>query len=108
MKVKINKHHNYWRYHRAYEYHCSTQEQFDYVFKYLDFDKLEKYLIVHFYDKNTEELFYKINKNLPDGYQWLKDNWGKNIYWLYIIYSDKQELKTIVNRVINVELKRRI
>jgi len=115
MKVKLNKHNNYWRYHRAYEYHC-TQKQFDYVFKYLDFDKLDKNENITFNDNKIKEWFYKTHINTDylkdiyndsqEGYQWLKENWGKGIFRLFIWYTDKQELKTIVNKVVNIELIR--
>jgi len=42
----------------------------------------------------------------PEGYQYLKNNWGKGIFKIPVYYSDKQELKTVVNRLINVGLKR--
>jgi len=116
------------------------QEQYDYVFKHLDFNKLAKDCFLQFADNDTEEWFNTIytkhlyldhiedlsleelcntvyRKHLyldhiedlsPRGYRWLKRNWGKGKFKLNnIFYLDKQELKTIVNRVINVELKRR-
>jgi len=92
------------------------REQYNYAFKYLNFDKLNKHFLISFIDKKTKNDFYKkytdaktlisIYSNHPEGYEWLKNNWGKDVFRIGIYYSDKQELKTIVNRVINVELKR--
>jgi len=112
MKINLRKRYDkYWRYNRKERNY--KQEEFDYVFKYLDFDKLDKDWFIHFNNAKTEkwfrktyinsDLLAKIYKKSPLGYEYLKDNWGKGIFYLYIYYSDKQELKTIVNKIINVE-----
>jgi len=97
-----------------------TQEQFDYIFKYLNFDKIKDSRI-YFLDKEVEKRFYKTYGNewwlhhiithcLPEAYEWLKQNWGKNIFITtshfktMFYYNDKQELKTVINKVINVTL----
>jgi len=94
-----------------------NQGQFDYIFKYLNVDKLYKNKNVCFKNYETEEWFNetytnshylsKIHNQSPDGYQWLKNNWGNGVFKLYVFYSDKQELKTIVNKIINIELIRK-
>jgi len=91
-----------------------TQEQYDCIFKYLNFDKLYKRVYIFFKNEKVEKLFFKtfINSDYlrdiyfksPEGYKWLKNNWGKGVFELWVLYSDKQELKTIVNKVINIRL----
>jgi len=113
MRIEIDKYtHTYRRYNT--KEHLYTQEQFDYMFKYLDFDKFDKNWYIYFNDKETSEWFYKTHINTdylkdiyndsPEGYEWLKENWGKGIFKIVIYYLDKQELKTIVNKIINIEL----
>jgi len=115
MKVIIRKtYNNFLRYDIIKEL-TYTQKQYDYMFKYLDFDKLDKDWFIQFNDKEVEEWFKyvyidedwlnEIYNQSPEGYKWLKDNWGNGIYKLLIEYQDKQELKTIVNRVVNINLK---
>jgi len=104
---------NFWRYN--VDEYDSTQKKYDYMYNSLDFDKLYKDWYIHFDDKEVGEWFLKthlnsnyldeIYNNSPLGYQWLKQNWGKEIFRLYVYYPDKQELKTIVNRIINVKLR---
>jgi len=118
VKITINKTYNhYWKYNINNIWKHYNQEQHDYIFKYLGFDKIDKYWPIHFSNKETKEWFYKIYtdtnyledvyKESPLGYEWLSENWGKDIFNLIIWYSDKQEFKTIVNKIINVELIRR-
>jgi len=116
MKIIIRKTYNNYCY---YSYGANEwfyiQEQYDYKYKYLYFDKLVKWGI-HFNNKKTEDWFTKtyidnrwlveIYNRSPEGYLYLKEHWGKGVFWLYVWYQDKQELKIVVNRVINVELKR--
>jgi len=112
LKLKKQKHGNCYFY--CTEETKYNQEQFDYVFKHLNFDKLEKSWHIFFNDKKTEEWFHKtyicsytlddIYNDSPEGYKWLKNNWGKGVFKLWIYYQDKQEFKTIVNRVINVAI----
>jgi len=113
MKKKLYKTYNdYWYYNISYCF----QEQYDYVFKYLDFDKLYKGWFIGFNNEEIEEWFYEtyieenclkdIYNRSPEGYGWLKNNWGKGIFELYIWYKNKQELKTIINKIINIELIR--
>jgi len=98
-----------------------TQEQYDYVFKCLDFDKLKlSFFRIHFNNEEIRKVFkenyvfdfgndtinQEIYKNNKEINQWLKDNWCKNSFKLGIAYLDKQELKTVVNKIINVELIR--
>jgi len=115
MKIKlIETFGNYWDYY-ANEW-IYTEEQYSYVFKYLDFDKLEKKYGIYFNNKEMKKMFHKTytNENIlsciylksPLGYEWLKSNWGQGVFETPIYYSDKQELKTIVNKVINVTLIR--
>jgi len=124
MKIRIEQYTEFWSYFIT-EW-CYNQKPFDYVFKYLDFDKLDKKNFIHFKNKETEEWFYKtyidkdwledidedwledIYDQSPEGYQYLRDNWGKDFFVICVNYPDKQKLKTIVNRVINIELKRKI
>jgi len=113
MKIKTKKWKNYWYYGVEWEF---TQKQFDYVFKYLDFNKLEKREWIYFNNEETEEWFHNtyinsdlleyVYKNSPKGYEWLKDNWNKSVFNLCVYYPDKQELKIIVNKIINIELTR--
>jgi len=117
MKIKILQQHNkyLWRY-KINEWNYAPKK-YDYVFKYLDFDKSDKNKHITFNDKETGEWFHKtyieenwlddIYNKSPEGYQWLKENWGKGIFTINFFYLDKQELKTIVNKIINVELIRR-
>jgi len=115
MKIEIINNDNcYWNYNiNEYSY---TQEQYDYICKYLDFDKLDKDFYIFFNDKKTGKWFKKtyisnydlseIYKYSPLGYEYLKNNWCKGIFKTEILYPDKQELKTIINKVINIELIR--
>jgi len=116
MKIKLMKDNGFgWHYNYIYEKYYN-QKQFDFVFKYLNFDKLEKCWAIYFNNEEIGEWFYKtyinnchlseIYKNSPEGYEYLKENWCKGIFTLWIYYSDKQELKTIVNKIINVKLIR--
>jgi len=102
------------------KYYCYNMlyapKSYDYVYKYLDFDKLDKDWAIVFNNKKTEEWFSKtyintdylkdVYNNSPDGYGYLKNNWGKGIFKILVHYPDKQELKTIVNKIINVRLAR--
>jgi len=112
MKIKLIKYNNYWRYivgELSYK-----QEEYDYIFKYLDFDKFDKDWLILFNNKKIEEWFFKtyindikleiIYNQSPNGYQWLKENWGNGVFEIVVCCSDKQEFKTIVNRIINIEL----
>jgi len=116
MKIKLIKWNDDWRYSEIYEL-IYTQEQFDYIYKYLDFDKFNKNdNSIYFKNKKTEDWFYKkhihhdwledIYDQSPEGYQYLKENWGNGFFKITVFYSDKQELKTIANKVINIELKK--
>jgi len=116
MKIEISKMvtHNW---HYKINPCIYTQEEYDYIFKFLYFDKLQEDCFVVFNDENIEMWFKKtytdkswldiIYNNSPLGYQWLKNNWGKGVFKLYVYYSDKQELKTIVNKRINIKLIRK-
>jgi len=111
MKIEI-KHNKYWRYNIVELSY--TQEEYDYIYKYLDFNKLYKDNFIYFNNKETGELFHKIyiNKSCLNtiyteshlGYEWLKENWGNGVFKLWACYQNKQELKTIVNKVINLRL----
>jgi len=100
---------NSWRYY-IHRWDCS-QKQFNYIYKYLNFDKLDKDEWIQFNNKEVGEWFRKtyvnnycleyIYENSPLGYEWLKSNWDKGVFEVPIYYSDKQELKTIVNKIIN-------
>jgi len=113
MKIKLYKYFNHFGYYGKFVAYYA-QEQFDYVHKYLSFDKLNKEWMIRFYNKKTEYLFRrtyidntileKIYNHCPEGYQHLKENFAKGIFKIHIEYSDKQELKTIVNRLINIDL----
>jgi len=113
MKIKIEQYENYWDY--CIDELKYTQKEYDYIFKYLYFDKLDKDDWIKFSNKTAEEWFCKtyINTNYlkaiyhqsPEGYQYLKNNWGKGVFKLYVYYTDKQELKTIVNKTININMK---
>jgi len=115
MKLKVFSFATYWFYPINEDNY--TQEQFDYVYKYLDFEKLDKNEWISFNNNETRLWFYKIYiesdllKNIYNnsflGYEYLKNNWGKGDFNLTVYYSDKQKLKTIVNKVINIELKRK-
>jgi len=112
MKIKIEQYHKYWRYCINDLYYI--QKEFDYALKYLDFDKLYKSKYIYFTDLEIKQRFKRkyiekdwledIYNQSPEGYQWLKNNWGENVFRMNIHYSDKQELKTIVNKIINVKL----
>jgi len=104
-------------YRYAFDQRQFSQKQFDYIYKHLDFDKVKKNIFsIQFVNNEIKNWFYKtyINNYLeyicnssPEGYQWLKDNLGNGVFKLDICYYDKQELKTIVNKVINVRLMRK-
>jgi len=92
-----------------------TRKQYDYIFKYLDFNQLDKsYFIFNnceikfmFYRKYMKSDFiFEVQQQCPEGYEYLKNNWGKGVFSTSIFYQNKQELKTIVNKIINVELIR--
>jgi len=114
MKIKIKqyKNNNYWSY--CIEESEYKQKEYDYVFKYLDFEKLDKNEWILFDNNEIECSFHEIYTNIhlieniynqsPEVYQYLKDNWCKGLFKINIYYQDKQELKTIVNKVINIEL----
>jgi len=116
MKIDLKKYHdNHWCYNiDELDY---TQEEYDYAFKFLDFDKLFKDCIIYFNNEEIRKLFYEtyinshylnnIYNQSYEGYKWLKNNWGKGKFKLWADCSDKQKLKTIVNRIINVELIRK-
>jgi len=117
MKIKFIQHNNEnWRCNIINDEWCYHQKQFDYMFKHLDFDKLDKNwsicfnsseTIKWFNNKYTKTYFLKeIYKKSPEGYEYLKNNWCKGIFRLFVWYIDKQELKTIVNKVINIKLIR--
>jgi len=113
MKIKLKHRYNNWRYN-IYET-AYNQTQYDYIFKHLDFEELDKDFYIYFNNKQTETLFHKtyktnhcqlynIYENSPLGYEWLKNNWGKSVFFIICYYPDKKELKTIINKVINIEL----
>ena len=123
MKIEIDNCDNFCYNYRYDIFECNyTQEEYDYIYKYLDFNKLDKDCYIYFSKKETEECFFEayLNseyldniyrdhlKNIyftsPLGYEWLKSNWGKGIFKITVWYLYKQELKTIVNRVINIKL----
>jgi len=116
MQIKTTRYNEYWYYNIINEDEY-TQEQYDYIFKYLDFDKLDRDSFAFFTDTETAKWFKETHINSdclniiynksPEGYKWLKNNWGKGFFWVGLINSiDKQELKMIVNKVINIELIR--
>jgi len=108
MKIKIEQYENYWNYYINEDDY--TQEQYDYIFKYLDFDKLDKNEWITFNNEKLKlymkdsYLLKSIYQNSPEKYKYLKDDWGKDSFRLHVYYLDKQELKTIVNKLINIEL----
>jgi len=114
MKIIINPFFKCWWHYNTDEFHYS-QEQYDYVFKHLGFDKLYKDCDILFNNKEVGKWFRKtyindikleiIYSNSLLGYQWLKENWGKGILKTLVDYQNKQELKSIVNRVINTKLR---
>jgi len=116
MKIEIIKDNGFW-YYNIDEWNY-TQKEFDYAFKYLDFNKLGKKMYIYIFFNNEEigEWFYKthinsdwldkIYKKSPLGYEYLKNNWGKGVFRIPVLYPDKQKFKTIINKVINIELIR--
>jgi len=119
MKIKLyNLFKYYWRY--CISDYIYTQKEYDYIFKYLEFGKFNEICCyIKFNDHNTQQLFtYKYIDNIfikiihsksPEGYEWLRNNFGKGYFRIVDNnYPDKQEFKTIVNRVINIELRRKI
>jgi len=115
MKIEIERNKYWYCYKNTFELNY-TQQQYDYVYKNLDFDKLDKDWFIYFNDCKVEKWFRKkytnhmfletIYKESQDGYEWLKENWGNGVFKLPFEYLDKQELKTIVNRIFNIGLKR--
>jgi len=119
MRIKTIKcYHNYCNYY-SIEYIVKTQEQYDYIFKHLKFEKLFKGSYLFFGNRKIKIWFYEtyitedylnedclidIYNSSLDGYNWLKNHWGNGVFKLTILYQDKQELKTIVNRLINTIL----
>jgi len=111
MKIKVFNWNKYWH----YEIRNHKQKEFDYIYKYLDFEKISKKWHIYFNNEETKEWFKKTYKSSdwlddiyndsPEGYQWLKANLGNSVFKLYCVYYlNKQELKTIVNKIINVKL----
>jgi len=120
MKIEICRTTHYsssWRYyhlHEGAEYLC--QKEYDYIFKSLKFDELNLPDRIRFIDtimKNeffnkyqiTQDSFGKIDHE-GEGYEWLKNNFGNGIFRIAIFHKNKQELKTIVNKVVNMEFRR--
>jgi len=113
MKIELTCYNNDFWYYDIDELDYS-QEEFDYIFKYLDFDKLDQEWSISFNNKEVGKWFSEtyinirwlgvINLHSPEGYKWLRDNWGKCLFWVFVYYNNKQELKTIINRVINIKL----
>jgi len=105
MKFKLKKTFNKYWYYNIYEFYY-PQEEYDYIFKYLNFDKLNKDCDILFCFKHyaIEQWFEETYENSQKGNEWLKENWGKGVFKLDVYYPDKQELKTIVNKVINIKL----
>jgi len=115
VKIKLLKpNYNYTYKGLNTNHYC--QKQFDYICKYLNFDKLYKDWFIYFNNKETEDWFHKtyieenwlksVYNDSPEGYKWLKNNWGNGKFKIDIWYPDKQEFKTAVNRVINTNLKK--
>jgi len=105
IKIKAGIFGEYYRYMNT----SNNQKQYDYMYKNLDFDKLNKSYNVFLendkiwqHKKINHECLSTISKYFKDDYQLLKNNWGKGIFRVFIEYSDKQELKSIVNRVMNI------
>jgi len=115
MKITIISNDNWYWYYNIDELKY-TQKEFDCAFKNLYFFKLHKYHHILFNNGETEKWFKEtyisdnwlntIYYQSLEGYEWLKDNFGKGIFKIAIQYPDKQELKTIVNKIVNVELIR--
>jgi len=115
MKIKIEQCKNHWCYMNESHY---TPEQFDYIFKYLYSDKLDENYRIFIYDKEVKKWFSKLYTdgywsdcvyfNSSEQHQQLKDCHYKNkeIFLTGVVYFDKQKLKTIVNRIINIALKK--
>ena len=85
-----------------------NSEEYDYMFKYLDFDKLDKNVHIWFNNKETSNHIdsdWLNNIYKKQQYKYIKDNWGKGLFRINIYYLDKQGLKSIVNRIINVMLR---
>jgi len=114
MKITINNYDNCYSYrYNVNEWDC-TQKEYDYMFKYLDFDKLDKtksYLFTN--DKKERKLFEKRYKVfncwlylclITNDNGEIRDNWGKGMFKIVIYYKNKQELKSIINKVVNIEL----
>jgi len=82
----------------------------------LDFEKINKDWYIYFNDKQTKEWFCETYINIDylrdiylkslEGYEYLKNIFGKSVFKIIILYQDKQELKTIVNKLINIKLIR--
>jgi len=115
MKIEIKKY-KLWSWCYNINELTLEQKKYDYMFKHLDFDKLDKDNFIFFKNKETEKWFHNkyiyerllenIYKDSPLGYEWLKENWGNGVFVILVYYQDKRELKTIVNKFINIELKR--
>jgi len=116
MKIKINLSLTKTKYNYLVMDYFFSQEQYDYVYKFLNLEKIKNTNVIRFKNKITKIWFHEtyvnyycldeIHCHSKKGYKWLKNNWGKGIFKIAIYYSDKQELKTIVNRLINVKLIR--
>jgi len=115
MKICLKRYNACWYYHHMHELEY-TQKQYDYILKHLCFKKINKDSLLWFKSKDIKNDFmlrFKIStcwlkviySQCSIGYNWLNDNFGKNIFMTSIKYTDKQELKTVVNRVINIRLK---
>jgi len=111
MKIKMVENYSYWHFNIIFG--SSTQKQYDYIYKHLDFDKLNKQIFL-FDNVKTEQWFFNTFVNniclqnmeelSQNKYQWLKQNFGKDIFKTSIDYKDKQELKTVINKHINIQL----
>ena len=114
MKIKLEQYENYWGYN--VNEMSFTQNQYDYIYKCLDFNKLNQEWTIHFNNDETKKWFAKthtydycldiISNKSPEGYKYLKNNWGNGVFKFWVDYQDKQKLKTIVNKLINIKLIR--
>jgi len=106
MKLTIINHGNCYRYDNEELYY--KQEYYDYIYKYLEFNKVINY--TNIYMDNEEDLNYFKNLINTDKdiviNKYLKYNWGRGVFKIWVFYKDKEELKSVVNRIINIRLIR--
>jgi len=119
MKIKIFRDDdNYW----AYSFYFNDIHDFLFVFSEFDFKKIHLRSNIQFSTKKEKKRFYKkfpiktqkflkiydVKKESKEGFTWIEKKFAKKIYFYCFLYSDKQELKTVIPRIIRLTFQKNI